>query len=280
MTEQDMRMGTVRRTPEPEKLVCQMGRGDMYDGFILDTDYHELMDPVEPKDHHIEEVQELADWISPDEKIMELGGSTYKDEGVETLYKQYRLLDKFISRGHWGVFEHPQISLAVEGASRVVMAQVTRHRHMTFDIQSQRYVDFSGKEDPFKTPRTLQEPVDDDSGEIVRGEGLVDLDDDVREEYRERGTELYDEMLALYEEMQEDGVPGEDARFFLPLGSKVNMGFSGNARALLHVMNIRMKANAQWEARDLSGMMKQEFEDWMPMTAKIFEKRGPFDLSP
>jgi len=44
--------------------------------------------------------------------------------------------------GHYGPFEHPSATFAAEGMSRACMAQLTRHRHVSFDVQSMRYVAF------------------------------------------------------------------------------------------------------------------------------------------
>ncbi|OYD08564.1 hypothetical protein CHM34_06985 [Paludifilum halophilum] len=38
--------------------------------------------------------------------------------------------------------EHLNYTFAIEGLSRSALAQLTRHRHMSFSVQSQRYVKF------------------------------------------------------------------------------------------------------------------------------------------
>lgn len=274
-----MKVATLRQTPEPEKLVCQYARGDYWDGFVPDTPYAELMagvgDGKAPlKDHHIEYALKQYD-----ESYDAIRDPYEREGGVLTYAKQCALIEDLITSGHWGPFEHPQLNLHARGSSRVLMAQITRHRQLTFDIQSQRYVDFSSKEHPFKVPATLRED-STDKQRVNREKGLTELDDDVKAEMREKGDELVQQAIVLYDEMVENGVPKEDARFYLPEGTKVNIGFSGNARALLHVMNMRKQADAQWEARELSGMMLDEFKQWMPWTYEAFDRHGPFRLSP
>jgi len=80
--------------------------------------------------------------------------------------------------------------------------------------------------------------------------------------------------------MVADGVPKEDARFILPLGTTVNMTFSGNARTFLHLLDMRKKANAQWEIRELSEALLDELFEWCPYTFRYYEEHGPNKLSP
>lgn len=275
-----MKVATLRQTPEPEKLVCQYARGDYWDGFVPETPYTELMAGVgngkaQLHEHHIEHA--LDEYDSSYSAIRTTG----EDPEVMTYAKQCALIEDLVRSGHWGPFEHPQLNLHARGSSRVLMAQITRHRHLTFDIQSQRYVDFSGKDDPVKTPATLRKTEDVSTDQwLNREQGLTELEPETRQELRQKGNELVQQAIALYDEMVDRGVPKEDARFYLPEGTKVNIGFSGNARALLHVMNMRMQADAQWEARELSGMMLDEFQQWMPWTYEVFDKHGPFRLAP
>ena len=41
--------------------------------------------------------------------------------------------------GHFSVFEHASVMLEVRGISRACMAQLTRHRLVSFCVESQRY---------------------------------------------------------------------------------------------------------------------------------------------
>lgn len=257
---------TIRSTPGPERLVCQCARGDYFDGSVAESSYEELMEGIEYDDEHYEYATERlqsmrypADW----------------ECNRVSMARTYALLERLFRRGHWGPFEHPQLTLAVTGASRACMAQITRHRQVTFDVQSQRYVDFSEKEDSFKLPQSL---VDDEH--FSRETGVVDLNDLDREFYADYGPEVVDDLFALYDNMVQNGVPKEDARFFLPIGTTVNWTMSMNARTLLHIANMRGTGAAQWEARALADLVLEEFEEWMPLTYALWEDHGPMELSP
>lgn len=276
MTGTDMRVETIRATPEPERLVCEYARGDYLDGFIGDMGYSEIMAAIEPDPRHM--VDAYNDIHNPSEPVWTVESPPEIDQlepAVRVRSKTYYLIEDLLRSTHWGPFEHPQLNLAATGASRVLMAQITRHRHLTFDIQSQRYVDFGDTDDPVKIPATIR-----DEQSLNREQGLTELDEEKRDHLRKLMNDHIDRSVDLYEFMVNGGMPKEDARFVLPEGTKVNIGFSGNARALLHVMNMRMQADAQWEARELSGLMLEEFRRWMPYTYRMFEKHGPFKLAP
>lgn len=155
------------------------------------------------------------------------------------------------------------------------MAQITRHRHASFDVQSQRYVDFSEKFNPIEVPKSLR-----DADHFSRETGSTDLTDDELDQLEEKYRRHVNNSVSLYETMVDSGVPKEDARFVLPIGTKVNFTFSVNARMLLHIEDMRNKADAQWEIREMTQMVHDEFEDWMPMTAHLYEEHGPHKLAP
>lgn len=267
-----MRVETLRRTPNPEQLVCQAARGDYYDGFVADASFADLMDSVDYDERHVEAVTDIFydDEINGDGVDMDVLSTD-----TEIRARQYALLERLFRRGHWGPFEHPQITLAVDGVSRSCMAQITRHRHASFDVQSQRYVDFSSKEDQVKVPKSITE-----QNHATRGTGTVELDAVDRDYVEESFEALADDAFDWYERMVDHGMPKEDARFLLPIGTKVNFTVSVNARMLLHIEDMRKTGEAQWEIREMTEMIHDEFVDWMPMTAHLYEEHGPHKLAP
>ena len=51
---------------------------------------------------------------------------------------QGEFLRRVIASGHLSVLEHAAFTFSVEGVSRALLAQVTRHRIASFSVQSQR----------------------------------------------------------------------------------------------------------------------------------------------
>lgn len=231
-------------TPNPEELVCRAARGDYSDDWVgPDVPFEEVMEPVE--------------------------GDTLQE-------KRETLLDHLMRSGHWGPFEHPSATFAVRGVSRSCMAQLTRHRHASFDVMSLRYVRLSGErdlEEQFVYPETFE------ADEVVSREGVEEVDLPAEERSRV-ADEVYEKCIDAYTELVEAGVPKEDARMLLPLGTRVNMTFTMNARSLLHLFDMRLKADAQWEIRQLCQIALEEVKEWMPYTFEKYDEERPYKLTP
>lgn len=163
---------------------------------------------------------------------------------------QEEFIEKLMQRGHFGPFEHPQAFFVVEGLSIVAERQFTRHRLLSFDVQSQRYVDFSDAD--YVTPDTISESKKDEA--LYNGRMQMGMEG--------------------YTMLSEEGVPGEDARFVTPLGTAVNMSFSGNLRSLFHVIDMRHAGNAQWEVRELAEKILEELEEWAPISVAKYKEHA------
>lgn len=255
----------LRSTDDPERVVCRAARGDYYDGFVGDVSYEELMEAVEVKDHHYDIVRNVSPKIACSDETFEQDVIPYHEAATAAF------IEKEASRGHWGIWEHPSITFAVEGVSRVTMAQITRHRHMSFDVQSMRYVNFDDAE-------VMIPPSLDKEDHFTRSQGEVNVED--REGLKNEFKKHVETSFDLYQKLVDSGVPEEDARYLLPLGTKVNLTFSGNARTMLHVLNLRQRADAQYEIRQLSDALFQHLSDWLPYTSNWWEKKGPVQISP
>jgi len=253
-----MNVEVLESTPSAEMLVCVAARGDYMDAWNAEKSLEEILSTVSHDERDIERANE---------------NNQYPKMHDTTEAKLISFIEKQLSRGHYGPWEHPQITFSVEGVSRVTMAQITRHRHMTFDVQSQRYVDFSDTK--AIVPKSLRDPE-----HFSRETGLTDLDEDELSHWRRAYKQMTAEQLEYYEDMVDAGVPKEDARFLLPLGTPVNMTFSGNARTFMHLLDMRKKANAQWEIRQLSEKIIDELKQWMPYTYKQYDRNAPHKLSP
>lgn len=220
----EIRLRPELSTSNPDDAAILAGRGDYLEESLVNKDVHEVL----------EGVQTGSDEYDP-------------DEAAQTLHKH------LISRGHFGCYEHAQAYFVAEGVSRVTMAQVTRHRLMSFDVQSMRYCNFSDAE-----------PV-------------------IPNSFEENGveSELKDHWMASidrYNYLIDQGVPKEDARFVLPLATKVNMSFSANARTLMHFIDMRDAGDVQGAdsenpegAYAFAKQVLDEAEDWAPETFETYK---------
>ena len=88
---------------------------------------------------------------TPDpEAVCALAARTcYSADDYDALLEKVKLSDQgaFLKRvtasGHLSVLEHASFTFSIEGVSRVLLAQLTRHRIASFSVQSQRYVSLS-----------------------------------------------------------------------------------------------------------------------------------------
>lgn len=182
-----------------------------------------------------------------------LVGKSIEDAMSGTEKSREELIAGLLRSGHFGPFEHAQAYFHVEGISRVAMAQVTRHRHQSFDVQSQRYVNFGDK-------NAIIPPSFVDEG-AMHSHKFVDK----LERHWEESVRRYDEALDY-------GIPKEDARFFLPQATPVNLTFSANARSLMHLFDLRNSGAAQWEAREFAQQVLEQCEEWAPLTFEGYKE--------
>ena len=152
-----------------------------------------------------------------------------------------------LASGHTSVLEHAVFTFKVEGLSRAALAQLTRHRLASFDVQSQRYVKLDDPE--------LVIP------ETVRGS---------RYAAEVESTMRY--VMNLYQRLVDEGIPCEDARYITPQAVPTTLIMTMNARELLHFFSLRCCNRAQWEIRELADEMLKICKEISPV---IFEKAGP-----
>lgn len=219
------------------------------------------------------ELKEDKSTTDPDETVIMAARGDYLDDslvesGIEVAMKdtdksKEELINSLLRSGHFGPFEHPTAYFAVEEISRVAMAQVTRHRHMSFDVQSQRYVDFGDK-------NTVIPPSFSDTEKETVYYG--DADRSRKMDFVDRLARHWEESVRHYDEAIESGIPKEDARFFLPQATPVNLTFSANPRSLMHLFDLRNNAKAQWEARDFASQVLEEATQWAPLTFEGYEE--------
>lgn len=168
-----------------------------------------------------------------------------------------RLFRQIVSSGHTSTLEHITFTFAVENVSRALLAQLTRHRHISFSVQSQRYVKLSS---------------DSRSGgfDYVIPRKLLDV-----EVYTPQIDAFEKAMWAAqdsYNKLIEMGVPQEDARAVLPNAAATNLVMTLNLRTALEFYAKRKPGNgAQNEITQLAEAIKNEITAVEPWTVKFFE---------
>ena len=167
---------------------------------------------------------------------------------------QTAFIDRLLHMGHESVFEHAVFTFGVEGVSRVLLAQLTRHRLASFSVQSQRYVSYENGFGYIIPPR------------------IEALGEDAVAEYHRQMTQMQ-EWYQGWQKRLETGEDGnEDARFVLPSACETRVLMTMNVRELRHFFSLRMCNRAQWEIR---AMAKEMHRQCMAVAPALFADAGP-----
>lgn len=186
--------------------------------------------------------------------------------------KTEKFIERLMSYGHESPIEHISFTFGIEGVSRSLLAQFTRHRIASYSVKSQRYVNEGRFE--YITPPEIEnnpeakklftEAMEDD---VIKYNAIADilfekhfkrLTDDGADEKQAKKTA---EKMAI-----------EDARYVLPNACETKMIATFNARSLINFFNHRCCERAQWEIREMASRMLMLVKQVAPT---IFRLAGP-----
>lgn len=165
-------------------------------------------------------------------KVVEQCASVCYDS--EPDFDKFRIAKGCAKTGHMSVYEHAYFTFHVSGISRACLAQLSRHRHISLSVRSQRYCDEST------------------AGAIIPNS--------LSEEQEQILMQTYSEEFDKYQVLRAAGVAQEDARMVLPNGCETELYLSANARALIEASHLRLCNRAQEEIRTMFRKMKEEVE--------------------
>ncbi|MHA7962848.1 FAD-dependent thymidylate synthase [Paenibacillus sp. CAU 1782] len=179
-----------------------------------------------------------------------------------------RLFRHIIRSKHVSTLEHITYIFAVEGVSRSLLAQLTRHRiGFSFSVQSQRYVRF-GSGDKSGGIGSVKPP----SCSVDKHEPPGDFGSSDASELFDFAMEYAQE---IYDRLRSCGVPAEDARYVLPNAATCNLVMTVNLRALLEFYGKRRAGSgAQWEIADLAERLREEVTKVDAWTTKFFKEES------
>lgn len=186
--------------------------------------------------------------------------------------KTANFVDMLSDIGHESPIEHASFTFGIEGVSRSLLAQLTRHRMASYSVQSQRYV--TAKQFEYVLPPEIA------------------AIPEAAEEYRramEEDQAHYDRLSAILKEKHlaanlAAGMPEkeaakaaekqaiEDARFVLPNACTTKIMMTMNARSLHNFFRHRCCNRAQWEIRELAEEM---YKLCVNVAPHLFKHAGP-----
>lgn len=189
--------------------------------------------------------------------------------GEEFYKKMCNFVEGILKTRHESVLEHANFTFACEGLSRSCLAQITRHRHCSFSVQSQRYVEIKI---PYDDLQLMYHHAIELGDELVFSD-VLELLDKYFVDVNKDNAECYLNCLLNYAKAIKDGKKAEDARNFLPNATKTNMIITMNLRELIHVCHERLCRHAQYEIRSMVGMMAEEVIAIEPLFKKYLQPK-------
>ena len=176
-------------------------------------------------------------WSRPNEK-------TRRDEDYlrRTLFEQ----------GHFSILEHASATFYLTGVSRALLAEITRHRHLSFSVLSQRFVDESEANIVIPPAARGSEKLMWEFENAAAG---------ARHSYRELVEALLDSGLARKQAR-------EAARAVLPNMVETRIVVTGNLRAWHEVIERRTAPDADAEFQEVAGLIRKELQQLAPEVIK------------
>ena len=202
----------------------------------------------------------LRHTLSPEETIALSAKLCYSKSTIEDLRDkisrkdQSEFIEKLMNMGHESVLEHVTFSFGVEGVSRVLLAQLTRHRIASFSVQSQRYVSY---EKGFG---------------YILPDSIAALGEDAVQQYQKQMDTIEGWYVDWQKKLGKGEKSNEDARFVLPNACETRLVVTMNVRELRHFFSLRMCNRAQWEIRK---MAEEMFRICFETAPALFADAGP-----
>lgn len=170
------------------------------------------------------------------------------------------LLKYCIAHQHWSIFE--QVSATVEiTTSLPIVAQILRHKSMTFQQFSARYAKTTEKGYESITPRRQDEK--------NRQNSIDDLPPEIQVEFQRRLSSVEQQALESYNWAVENGVAKECARFLIPQSAASTLYMTGSLRSWIHYFQVRCGPETQLEHREVALSIRSELSNFFPTVKEL-----------
>lgn len=195
-----------------------------------------------------------------------------------------RLVRNCIKYNHWGILEHPSITVNVIRFPHSVMVQARTHRvGISFDCQSMRYTgDRIENLAHLILKKAVGDKLDKNTLDAINKVFYLRPEDF----YQDRQGDKYEYDYRLWQKDINDCIRGaldyndritkgyapEHARDLLPQNIRQDFVVTFNARSLLHFCDLRLPKDAQLEIRTMAQMLFEKFSLWMPSIAEYYQK--------
>lgn len=169
-----------------------------------------------------------------------------------------RLLKYCLDHQHWSVFEHAHMTLEI-ATSRMVSAQILRHRSFTFSEFSQRYAEPMDYV-PVKARR---------QAEKNRQSSVDDTPEATQRVWNSMQEEMWGISQRMYKLAVNDlGIAKECARAILPMNTATRIYMTGSVRSWVHYIQLRTQEDTQWEHRQIAARCESIFVEQLPIVSQ------------
>ena len=183
-------------------------------------------------------------------------------------------------KGHWSPLEQAHASLHLAFVPHDTVQQLTRHRLLSFSVQSFRYTSkqFEAYD---STPEYLNRLV-------YFRQANTEYVGRSNSKYMYTQEMLLEDMatahlaVQTYQRNVKGGMAPEHARGLLPFNVRQHLVAGGNLRAWLHVLDLRLKADSQPEIQQLCAQVTDVLSLWCPQILQWYKtnRSGKALLSP
>ncbi|WP_394286693.1 FAD-dependent thymidylate synthase [Corynebacterium kefirresidentii] len=151
-------------------------------------------------------------------------------------------------QGHWSIAEHATATLYFTGVSRAFLAELTRHRHLSFSVESQRFI--NANDANFVMPPAIREH------DMAAQRDFIGRAEECLADYRVTQARL-------------DHLPkkqrNEAARALLPNCVETRMVVTGNLRAWHEVIHRRTQPDADAEMQEVMRLADKQLHTVSPI---------------
>jgi thymidylate synthase (FAD) len=165
-----------------------------------------------------------------------------------------KLLKTILDSHHYSVCEHFSVSIKIK-CSRACLAQISRHRHLSMSVRSQRYCNFS---------RSKKYP---DGIEFIRPIAY----DKWSTEQQFKFDIAMGQSEKSYMELIQAGLKAQDARNALNNAVMTEMVVTANIRAWRDFLKLRTTSHAQDEIRFIALQLQAILQSKIPL---IFDEES------
>ena len=174
------------------------------------------------------------------------------------------LLKYCIKHEHWSIFETVTMTMEIN-TTRGIAAQVLRHRSFTFQEFSQRYADTKLLSDSINVPDLRRQDTNN------RQNSLDNLAPGIVKDYTLKIERHFEESMRLYNNLLDNGVAKECARFVLPLATPTRLYMTGSVRSWITYIQLRSGNGTQKEHQDIANECRKIFICMFPDIATALE---------